>query len=363
MKHYDEIERGLQAFLTNPCLLSASQLRRIVQLCTGLVLAGRCQLRLMARWIRRSGRQNNRIQWVRRCLDAAFLRPEYVYEPFVKHLLVHSDLAVWHVLMDRTHVEGWKEDVVMVSLYYRKRSLPLVWGHVPSGRCPSLVALALLKRAAALLPKGAPVIFQGDCEFGTVALLKWIKQQGWDFIVAQTGQTHFRQRGSREFQALSSLAVTRTQPQRLSHVFLSSQHDFGEVNLYAFYQPHHKDATRRTRKIQYLATSLPFSRLIRTLGKRRWGVECLFRDLKSAGWDMETSRVTTVKRRSALLTLIALCYLWLTFIGRWLCKTGHRYWVDHAAQRHLSLFHIGWDWLVYQWRCGLQCPHLSRVYF
>lgn len=363
MKHYDEIEKGLQAFLTNPCVVSASQLKRMVQLCAALVLASQCQLRLIARWVKRSGKQRDRIQWVRRCLDAAFLTPEYVYEPFVKHLLAQRyHLSVWHILIDRTHVEGWKEDVVMVSLYYRKRSLPLVWCSVPSGRTPSHVSLSLLKRVSALLPKGASVIFQGDCEFGNVAILEWVNEQGWDFIAAQTGQTHFRHRGSSTFQALSSLAVTPTRSQRLSHVFLSAQHDFGEINLYAFYQPH-QNAGSRTREIQYLATSLPLSRLIRTLGKRRWGVECLFRDLKSSGWDIETSYVATAKRKSALLTLIALCYLWLTFIGRWLCKTRRRSLVDASAQRQLSLFQIGWDWLIHQWRCRQPCPHLSMVYF
>jgi len=65
----------------------------------------------------------------------------------------------------------------------------------------------------------------------------------------------------------------------------------------------------------------------------------------------------------SLLTLLALVYLWLTLLGRWLCKSGQRHLIDNQPKRHLSLFHIGWDWLIYQWRDGHDSPPLSILPF
>ena len=360
---YDEIEKALQGFLGASQLFTPSQLKRMVQGCSSLIVAGKCQFRALARVLHRNGRQDSRIQWFRRLLDAPFLQSEYSYDPIIKWLLQLKPEPVWHVAMDRTHVEGWKQDVVMLSLDYRKRSLPLVWCRTPAGRTPTATILHLLQRAAGLIPSSVQIIFHGDCEFGHAQILEWLRQHHWDFIAAQSGQTHFCRSGQDQFQALSSLPVRRRQACQLTHVLISTQHQFGDVNLVAFYQPHHRSPTQRSREIQYLATSLPLSQAIRRLGKRRWGVECLFQDWKSEGWDIESSNLTDPRRMDSLLILVSLTYLWLTLMGRYVCKNSLRYRVDAQPKRHLSLFHIGWDWLIYQWRCGLINPHPSILYF
>src|SRR6185369_2011627 len=132
--HYDVIEKGMQGFLKPAGVFTPSQLKRVVQASSALVLAGKCPLRELARFIHRRGKQPARIQWLRRQLDAAFLQPEYGYEPVLRPLLAVFPEQEWHILMDRTHIEGWKQDVVTVALSYRKRALPLVWGRISPGR-------------------------------------------------------------------------------------------------------------------------------------------------------------------------------------------------------------------------------------
>ena len=361
--HYDVIEKGMQDFLKRAGVFTPSQLRRVVQASGALVLAGKCPLRELARFVHRRGKQPARIQWLRRQLDAVFLQPEYGYEPLLKKLLATFPGREWHVIMDRTHVGGWQQDVVMVALSYQKRALPLVWCRIPPGRASTDCILQLLERSLGLIPPGVRIIFQGDCEFAHVAILQWVREHGWDFIGAQTGQTHFYHPGAETSQALSSLAVKAGRTRHIPQALLGQQHRFGDVNLYVFRQPHHRVPSQRSREMQYLATSLPASRLVRMLGKRRWGIECLFQDWKSGGWDIEASCLEQPQRMDALLTLMALVYLWLTLLGRRLCRSCQRHLIDNQPKRHLSLFHIGWDWLIYQWRGGCDIPHLTTVPF
>ena len=119
---------------------------------------------------------------------------------------------------------------------------------------------------------------------------------------------------------------------------------------------------RRKQTVRYYATSLPITPTLRRVGKRRWGVECYFKDLKSAGWRLPMSQIRSEHQLEALLITLNLVYTWATCLGRWLCKTSNRSCVDHHPQRHLSLFRIGWDWLVHAIRNNSPCPNVLTLY-
>ena len=359
MHHYDALEQALQAFLRQYAApLTPSQLRRVVMVGAALVLAGRCHLRRVARFLHRPTRLEARVQWLQRFLRAAFVRPEIVYEPLLKNVLSQYRPSLWHLVIDRTHVPRWHCDVLMVALAYRKRAVPLVWCRIRSGHATTASCVSLFQRVAQLLPPHAAVLLHGDCEFGHAALLRWVSTQGWDFILAQSSTTHFQAQRHQAFQPLQSLPVTRRQSCFVVNAWLGVREAFGRVNLYAFYQPHHESPTRRSRTVQYLATNLPHSRLIKVLGKRRWGIEALFRDWKTGGWHWEQSSVQSDACRESWMVVMALCTLWLVLVGRAVCRRSQRSWVEGHRKRHLSLFQIGGDWLVAHWRWHPMEHHL-----
>jgi len=144
-------------------------------------------------------------------------------------------------------------------------------------------------------------------------------------------------------------------------VEVTKKYGYGLVNIFAFYKPRF-GKNRRKQDIIHCATSLPTAPTLRCTGHRRWGVECQFRDMKSSGWNVQDCDLTHPKRREGLVNVLNLCYLWTTCLGRWLCKTSQRNLVDSKSKRHLSLFRIGWDWLVNQFRTGRECPALLRLY-
>jgi len=263
--------------------------------------------------------------------------------------------------MDRTHLEYQQSDLLMLSLNCRYRAIPLSWQFVPYGSTGYKTQIALIERVRAILPAHIPIIFHGDCEFGAVRLMQYLTYLNWDYILGQRSTKHYRQGHSGTWQALNTLPVTKSRPCYLRDIELTREYAYGSLNLFAFHQVKYHKRTRK-REIVYCATSLPITPALRRIGRRRWGIECCFKDFKSSGWQLHLSQLSHPKRREGLLTVLSVTYLWSTCLGRWLCKTGKRKEVDEKSHRQLSLFRIGWDWLVHHYNMHLPCPTLLTLY-
>lgn len=304
--------------------------------------------------------QRSRERWLRRLLDAPFMRQEFVYTPLIQEMLKDYSVPHLHLLMDRSSLVAGESDLLSLSLLYRKRAIPLVWDVMPTGMSGYDRQKALIKRCTPLLPVAQQVIFHGDNEFGGIPLFRYIRQLGWHAMVGQHAQSRFH-RGDFQWQSLAHLSVSKRNNIYLKDVYLTKTHEYGKVNLVAFYHPRFKKK-RRQSDIRYLATSLPITRNLLVTGKARWGIECQFKDFKSAGWQVNCTSICDDNRLEALLNLLSIAYLWATCLGRWLCKTGKRHLVDGHGRRGLSYFRIGWDWLVHQFRVQGLCPTLLRLY-
>ncbi len=121
------------------------------------------------------------------------------FEPLVKELLAHSRIDALWLIVDPSFQE---DRVVMVSVnvWYRGRSLPLVWATWPANQPLEgdgfwqRVAELAAAGAKALLPAGIPVTVLADRAFGTPAFTDLVEQQGWHWIVRVQGQTRCRDR-------------------------------------------------------------------------------------------------------------------------------------------------------------------------
>jgi hypothetical protein len=359
--NYLPVEKSLQAVFVHSMPLSPAQTKRIAKLCSALLLAGEVQLTKMARFVKGESQQDSRVRWIKRLLEADFLSQERVYQPLLKQVLERFRDRCWHVVIDRTAL--WEGvDLVTISLNYRKRAIPLVWTCVPYGGASQATYIQLLRRCVPLVPTHVQVIFHGDTEFGHSEMIRTLREMGWDFMLAQPSHCVFRPAIHASGVPLASLLVTPHHPCQLAQVELFAQERLGGINILAFYQPHYTRFNKLKRKISYVATSLPLTSGLRRLGRRRWGTEPFYRDYKSSGWKVTASQLGTAQRQEGLLILLALSYLWTVCIGRWLCKTGQRRLLDNQPTRHLSIFRIGWDWLIHQLRCDLPAPPLLRLY-
>ena len=359
--NYLSVETSLQEAFKHAMPLSPAQTGRIAKVCNAIMLAGEVSLTKIARFLKGETQQDSRVRSIKRLLEANFMTQERVYQPLLKQALLSFHASCWHVVLDRTAL--WEGvDLATISLNYHKRAIPLVWCCVPYGGATEATYIHLLRRCVPLVPPNVQVIFQGDTEFGHSGMIRTLREIGWDFILAQPSHCVFRPAVDAKGVPLASLPVTPAHPCQVEQVELFAQQRLASINILAFYQPLHSQLHRDRGDICYLATSLPLSSSLRRLGRRRWGTEPFYRDYKSAGWGVTASQLETPERQEGLLILLALNYLWTVCIGRWLCKIGQRCQVDSQPIRHLSLFRIGWDWLIHQLRCDLPAPPFLRLY-
>ena len=80
--------------------------------------------------------------------------------------------------------------------------------------------------------------------------------------------------------------------------------------------------------------------------KRRMWIEQMFADLKGKGFDLESTHLRHVMRLSRLTLIVALLYVWLFSTGVAVIKRGKRHLVDRHERRDLSVFQIGYRFIL-----------------
>lgn len=66
-------------------------------------------------------------------------------------------------------------------------------------------------------------------------------------------------------------------------------------------------------------------------GSRRMWIETVFRDWQSGGFHLDRSGITESGRLLRLLLPLAIAYLWLVSLGRWVVKKGYRELIDDGT--------------------------------
>ena len=106
------------------------------------------------------------------------------------------------------------------------------------------------------------------------------------------------------------------------------------VNFLAFWKPGEKDPW-------LLATNLTCPQATRKAYSRRMWIEETFGDMKSNGFDLESTHLRHFLRLSRLTLAVVLLYVWLLAFGSQVIKSGQRYLVDRRDRRDHSIFRIG----------------------
>ena len=120
------------------------------------------------------------------------VRVKVWYEPVARLLVSRAVAAVGEVwlVLDTTPVHH-RAQVVIVSLAFRRRALPLAWTWIPQGKghSSSVKQRALPARVRQWIPEDARVVVVGDNEFGSVTLIRQLEVWSWDYVLHQKGST------------------------------------------------------------------------------------------------------------------------------------------------------------------------------
>jgi hypothetical protein len=292
-----------------------------------------------------------------RFLDNPAVNVREWYEPRAREWITAQAATLQQVrlIVDGTKVGGGYQ-LLMVSLAYRKRAIPIAWTWVRhvKGHSSATKQILLLSYVRSLLPKGIAVLLVGDAEFGPVAVLRQLDAWHWDYVLRQKSDTHVCLPSETTWQEFGSYGTAAGQSHWLGKGCLTESEIY-EVNLLVHW-------ARGEAAPWCLATNLPDPRLTLQAYRRRMWTEEMFGDLKRHGFDLEATMLRHARRLSRLTLAVALLYLWCMATGTRAIRTGQRRLVDRKDRRDLSLFQIGLRFLERQLINGLSVRILLFCY-
>lgn len=337
-KRYDSIAAQLTAHLPS---LRSHLLKSLTCVLVGLSQSVSAQQRAIAAAMPLTTKQESKIQRLRRLLKNAKLTAEDIYQPIVSHALSGLKRQRVNLLLDRVVLND-HQNVLVVSLGFRRRSIPLVWRVLKHSGCSSLAdQQELLAAAAKLLPATVRIIVQADSEFRSQQLFEWLREREWDAILGIRGDMLLTTDKDKAGQKLSSLLPNRDSVAYLNEVWLTEER-CGPRNVLAWW-----DKNDRGELICYgVMTNLPATWQTYRIGSRRMWIETVFRDWQSGGFELGKSGISDRERFARLLVVVCLVYLWFVSVGRWLVKRGYRGLLDAGASNdwQQSLFTLAVAW-------------------
>ncbi|MDP0561278.1 MAG: hypothetical protein QS721_02620 [Candidatus Endonucleobacter sp. (ex Gigantidas childressi)] len=102
-------------------------------------------------------------------------------------------------------------------------------------------------------------------------------------------------------------------------------------------------AARRTLKglLIVVATKKPDS-IVDDCSKR-WSIETMFGNLKSRGFDLESTHMTNLDRMDKLMELLTISVVWYLLIRHWCCENANQLPLNKHYRPAKSLFRLGLD--------------------
>jgi hypothetical protein len=227
---------------------------------------------------------------------------EAIWLPFARAVLAGLAHTPLTILLDGTSA-GRGCVVLMASVVYRSRAIPLLWSVVKGkkGHLPEQQHITLIRRLQELIPARAKVLLLGDGEFDGTALQATIRATNWEYV-CRTASNITIYAHERVF-TVDDLPLERGEAVALADVEMTLKR-YGPVLLIGVWETQYAEPL-------YLITSLSDADVAIEHYRLRFRIECMFADHKSRGFRIDKSHLTKPERVGRLLMATSLAYVWV----------------------------------------------------
>jgi hypothetical protein len=255
--------------------LCLTQRRNLAWMLSGIYKSRSVQLHRIAGKIPSLAKLPSLVMRLRRFMKNSVLRVRPMYEPVAREWLEFQARTTGRIRLglDGTKV-GSGHQLLMVSILFRRRAVPLVWTWVrhAKGHSSANKQITMLAYARKLLPQGVPVTLVGDTEFESGELQRHLQKWQWGYVLRQKANNQVQALDDGPWQPFRNLITRPGQSIWLSEVLLTRKHAL-PVNLLAYWKPGEK-------RPWLLATNFTTPRQALKVYRRRVWIEEMFGDLK-----------------------------------------------------------------------------------
>jgi Transposase DDE domain len=250
---------------------------------------------------------------------------------------------------------------LVLALRWHGRAVPLVWQSWAADEPGQHWDRAIPRLCAAVaehLPAGVDAVLLADRGLGNVALARTARGLGWHYLFRVQRRTRVRlpdgtvqEIGSRvprptrgqprrrwERQGCIDDAAVGASRTKRGPTWVSDWDAALPTNVVALPGPRPDDPW-------LLITDLPASPARCREYRRRTQEEELFRDLKSFGWQWQSSRLRRPDRVDRLLLVLALATLWIDALAHHVLRHQLRPLLEDRSRPCYSYFQLGLRWL------------------
>ena len=322
----------MQLYAAEPKGNTARHLQTLAAMVSGIVGSQRTNLPAIAGRVPDGSKRESRVKKYYRWLTNKRIGTELYFLPFADALLrslAHSPLVL---AMDGSEA-GRGCLILMVSVIYRKRALPLAWTVIKGrkGHFSEEAHVELLERIHILVPQGCTVIFLGDGEFDGITLQATLEAFQWEYVCRTAKNAPLCVDGERF--AFEDLIFQPGDRIAMPDARFTLQ-EYGPVLAIAVWAKEHKEPI-------YLVTNMDLVDEACHWYSKRFRIETFFSDQKSRGFHLNKSHISDPLRLSRLMIAACLAYLWIIFLGT-LAILEDWVAVIHRTDRcDLSLFQLG----------------------
>jgi hypothetical protein len=287
---------------------------------------------------------------LQRFLKLDCLNIESLWFPLVKEILKakFNKSQLLKLAIDRTQ---WRShNVFMVSLPGEKRSIPLYWRLLDKRGCSNLCEQKALITPVLELLSDYKVIVLGDSlrdsfasrEFGSVNLAWGLCQRQIKFIF-RVKQGRYIQEENSDYIRLSDMGLVPGTSFYLSDVKFTKQKGFGTFDMAGYWRRKYRG--KQEDEGWYLLTNVGNLKQSINIFQGRSGIEAMFKDCKTGGYNLEKSHANN-QRLSSLILLIAIAYSCAVIQGQKIKTMGIQKYVGRLTEygrsiRRHSSFWIG----------------------
>lgn len=261
---------------------------------------------------------------IQRFLISSNLSLSLLWFPLIKKIISTQYKAGDKLIItiDRTQ---WKNNnISMASVIWKKRALPIYWLLLSKKGSSNFYEQVATIRPVLKLLKDYKLVVIGDREYRSTAFALWLTKKKIYFILRLNKSTKIRPRYNK-YQSLDSLDIKPGDKVLYERVLVTEAKRKERFNVVVYWK--RKYNNKQLPNPWYLITNLENKDEIIKIFSSRGGIEAMFRDCKSGGYNLEGSQANT-QRLTNLILLIAIAYTASCLVGFKIRNTGYTEYIN-----------------------------------
>ena len=308
---------------------------------------------------------------IQRFLVSSSLSLSLFWFPLIKAIVAQEFKRVEHLILVLDRTQWQDNNVFMISVMWKKRALPIYWLVLEKKGSSNVREQIALIRPVLKLFSHYEIVILGDREFHGVELSYWLKQKNKQarkpiYFAFREKDNVYMKRSRKNEARLKDLKLTPGLKVLHKNVKVTRQKGFGKFNLLTYKKRdyrHHK-----VKESWFIITNLDDPHEVIQLYKKRAGIEAMFRDYKSGGYNLEGSKAN-ILRLTNLILLIAIAYTSASLEGKSFKNQGHQKYITRLTEaqrkyRRHSDFRVGLygqNWVIAWDFCFLLVEKLMMI--